>query len=38
MRLEHYEPDDLARIVRRSAGILEIEIEAEGERAIAERT
>ena len=37
-RLEHYEPDDLARIVRRSAGILEVEIEPEGERAIAERS
>ncbi|MGH2954833.1 MAG: Holliday junction branch migration DNA helicase RuvB [Solirubrobacterales bacterium] len=37
-RLEHYDPDDLAQIVRRSAGILEIEIEDEGERAIAERS
>jgi Holliday junction DNA helicase RuvB len=37
-RLEHYEPDDLARIVRRSAGILGVEIEAEGETAIAERS
>jgi holliday junction DNA helicase RuvB len=36
-RLEHYQPEDLARIVRRSAGILEVEIEPEGERAIAER-
>src|SRR4051812_10508869 len=32
-RLEHYDPDDLAQIVRRSAGILEVEIDAEGERA-----
>src|SRR5215210_3387728 len=37
-RLEHYEPGDLARIVRRSAGILEVEVEPEGERAIAERS
>jgi holliday junction DNA helicase RuvB len=37
-RLEHYEPDELARIVRRSAGILGVEIEAEGEGAIAERS
>jgi holliday junction DNA helicase RuvB len=37
-RLEHYEPDDLARIVRRSAGLLGVEIEPEGERAIAERS
>jgi holliday junction DNA helicase RuvB len=36
-RLEHYEPDDLARIVRRSAGILDVEIEPKGEHAIAER-
>jgi Holliday junction DNA helicase RuvB len=36
-RLEHYEPDDLARIVRRSAGILDVEIEPKGEYAIAER-
>jgi Holliday junction DNA helicase RuvB len=36
-RLEHYEPDDLARIVRRSAGILGVEIEPKGEHAIAER-
>jgi Holliday junction DNA helicase RuvB len=38
MRLEHYEPTDLARIVHRSAGILEVEIDAEGERVIAERS
>jgi holliday junction DNA helicase RuvB len=37
-RLEHYEPDHLARIVRRSAGLLRVEIEPEGERAIAERS
>ena len=28
-RLEHYEPEDLARIVRRSARILEVEVEHE---------
>lgn len=38
MRLEHYEPVDLANIVHRSAGILEVEIDAEGERVIAERS
>jgi Holliday junction DNA helicase RuvB len=37
-RLEHYEPDDLALIVSRSAGILEVEIEPRGERVIAERS
>ena len=37
-RLEHYRSDDLAKIVRRSAGILGVEIEAGGERAIAERS
>jgi Holliday junction DNA helicase RuvB len=37
-RLEHYDPPDLARIVRRSAGILGVEVEPEGERAIAERS
>jgi Holliday junction DNA helicase RuvB len=36
-RLEHYEPGALAQIVRRSARILEIEIEAEGEQEVAER-
>jgi Holliday junction DNA helicase RuvB len=36
-RLEHYDPVDLARIVRRSAGILEVEIDEAGEVAIAER-
>jgi Holliday junction DNA helicase RuvB len=37
-RLEHYEPDHLAEIVHRSAGILGAEIESAGERAIAERS
>jgi Holliday junction DNA helicase RuvB len=37
-RLEHYEPVDLARIVRRSARIIGVEIEADGEREIAERS
>jgi holliday junction DNA helicase RuvB len=37
-RLEHYAPEDLARIVRRSARILGVEVEAEGEREIAERS
>jgi Holliday junction DNA helicase RuvB len=37
-RLEHYDPLELARIVRRSAGILGVEIEPRGERAIAERS
>ena len=37
-RLEHYEPDDLARIVARSAGILGVEIDGDGERVIAERS
>ena len=36
-RLEHYGPDDLARIVVRSARVLGIEIESAGARAIAER-
>ncbi len=37
-RLEHYGPADLARIVRRSAGILEVEMEPGGEDVIAERS
>jgi Holliday junction DNA helicase RuvB len=37
-RLEHYAPDELAAIVRRSAGILGIEIDAEGAQAIAARS
>ncbi len=36
-RLEHYGPDDLARIVRRSARLLEVEVEDAGARAIAAR-
>jgi holliday junction DNA helicase RuvB len=36
-RLDHYDPTELARIVERSAGVLEIEIEPAGARAIAER-
>ena len=31
-RLEHYDPEHLAEIVERSAGILEVEIDAEGAR------
>ena len=38
-RLEHYAPARTSReIVSRSAGILEVEIEPEGERVIAERS
>jgi Holliday junction DNA helicase RuvB len=37
-RLEHYEPADLARIVRRSARLLEVSIEDDGAIAIAERS
>jgi Holliday junction DNA helicase RuvB len=37
-RLEHYEPVHLAEIVRRSAGILDVQIDPEGERVIAERS
>jgi len=37
-RLEHYSPEHLAQIVERSAGILEVEIDAAGARAIAERS
>ncbi len=37
-RLEHYGAEHLAQIVRRSAGILGVEVEAAGERAIAERS
>jgi holliday junction DNA helicase RuvB len=36
-RLDHYGPDDLAKIVTRSARVLEVEIDAAGARAIAER-
>lgn len=37
-RLEYYDPQDLARIVHRSAGILEVEIDPAGALAIAERS
>jgi Holliday junction DNA helicase RuvB len=37
-RLEHYSPADLARIVQRSAGILDIEVDRDGAVAIAERS
>ncbi len=37
-RLEHYAPDDLAQIIKRSAGILGIEISADGCAAIAQRS
>jgi len=37
-RLEHYGPEDLARIVRRSAAILDAAIEEEGAHAIAHRS
>ena len=37
-RLEHYDPGDLARIVRRSAHILGVQVEPAGEEAIAERS
>ncbi len=37
-RLELYEPRDLAQIVMRSAGILEVEIDDAGAQAIAERS
>jgi Holliday junction DNA helicase RuvB len=37
-RLEHYSPEHLALIVERSAGILEVEIDAEGARTIAARS
>jgi Holliday junction DNA helicase RuvB len=37
-RLEHYAPEDLACIVCRSARILGVEVEPEGEREIAERS
>jgi holliday junction DNA helicase RuvB len=36
-RLEHYDPADLHRIVMRSAGILEVEVEERGGEAIASR-
>jgi Holliday junction DNA helicase RuvB len=37
-RLDHYGADDLARIVTRSARVLEVQIDAPGARAIAERS
>jgi Holliday junction DNA helicase RuvB len=37
-RLDLYTPDELARIVRRSAGILEVEIDEAGARAVAARS
>jgi Holliday junction DNA helicase RuvB len=37
-RLEHYAPDDLAKIVRRSARLLGVSIDEGGARAIAERS
>ena len=37
-RLEHYVPEDLARIVHRSAWLLDVEIDAGGAHAIAERS
>jgi Holliday junction DNA helicase RuvB len=37
-RLDYYEPGDLTRIVRRSAGIIEVEIEAEAASLIAHRS
>ncbi len=37
-RLEHYDADDLATIVRRSAKLLEVAIEDNGARAIAQRS
>ncbi|HEX6131836.1 MAG TPA: Holliday junction branch migration DNA helicase RuvB [Actinomycetota bacterium] len=37
-RLDYYDPDDLARIVRRSAGILGLEVDHEGAAEIARRS
>jgi Holliday junction DNA helicase RuvB len=37
-RLDHYDPAELARIVVRSARVLEVDIDAAGARAIAERS
>jgi holliday junction DNA helicase RuvB len=37
-RLEHYSSEDLARIVKRSAAILQVEVDEEGARAIAARS
>ncbi len=37
-RLDHYEPDDLGTIVRRSARLLDVEIDHQGARVIASRS
>src|SRR5437763_4802485 len=37
-RLEHYSPEDLARIIERSAGILEVPLDPSGAEAIAQRS
>ena len=37
-RLDHYTPEELAMIVRRSARLLEVEIDSEGAQAIADRS
>src|SRR5579863_8886977 len=37
-RLEHYGPEDLARIVRRSAKLLDVEIDDDGAIAVAQRS
>jgi Holliday junction DNA helicase RuvB len=37
-RLDHYSPDDLAAIVARSAGVLNVAVHMDGARAIAERS
>jgi len=37
-RLEHYAPEDLAQVIRRSGGIMGVEVKPEGEGAIAERS
>jgi len=37
-RLDYYEPDDLARIIRRSAGIIEVKLEDQASELIAHRS
>ncbi len=37
-RLDHYDPDELGTIVRRSARLLDVEIDADGARVIASRS
>ncbi len=37
-RLDYYDPDDLTRIIRRSAGIIEVEVEPEAAALIAQRS